>query len=141
MSISTVAVLPQASECGRRSDGDSNPTIVDPAYETLFEDGVTYAKPGNVKSAIDELLSSPAKYRKQSNTARKLVEAKFSLATYPARLLELCDDLDIRAFPALNTRKRKRPDRQKSMAVDRAERCSPRANGPRRRVLFVATNG
>ncbi len=111
------------------------PTIVDPAYETLFEDGVTYAKPGNVESAIDELLSSPAKYRKQSNTARKLVEAKFSLATYPARLRALCDSLDLPRFPALagNLPGRGKRSVHPTEAVRRVTN--------KKRLLFVATNG
>lgn len=115
------------------------PAIVDPAYETLFEDGAIYAEPGKVEPVIDELLSSPAKYRRQSRLARKLVEAKFSFAAYPARMRELCDNLDLPRFPALAGNSSRRGSRiaQTTNADDRAIRRL--AN--KKRVLFVATNG
>jgi hypothetical protein len=114
------------------------PAIVDPAYETLFEDGAIYAQPEGVECVIDELLSSPAKYRRQSSLARKLVEAKFSLATYPARMRELCDNLDVPRFPALagNSPRRGRRNAHTSDAHDRTIRLAKK-----KRVLFVATNG
>jgi hypothetical protein len=116
-------------------------TILEPSYESLFAEGAVYTDASGTANLIDKFIASPRAFAKQSAAARKLAAAKFSIETYPARMLELCDDLEIAPFPALDTRTRKRPARQKSTAVDRAERCSPRANGPRRRVLFVATNG
>lgn len=115
------------------------PAIVDPAYETLFEDGAIYAQSGKVESVIDELLASPAKYRRQSRLARKLVEAKFSFATYPARMDELCDNLDLPRFPALTGSSPRRRSRN-AQTTDAHDRAIRRV-AVKKRVLFVATNG
>lgn len=115
------------------------PAIVDPAYETLFEDGAIYAEPENVESVIDELLSSPAKYRRQSNLARKLVDKKFSLATYPARMRTLCDDLDLPPFPALAGNPPRGGSRNAHSTNTQGQAI--RRLVAKKRVLFVATNG
>jgi hypothetical protein len=110
--------------------------IVDPSHETLFEDGAVYAEPEGVEAALDRFLAAPQAYLKQSAAARKLVEQKFSLATYRARMERLCDELDLPRFAALATH---RP-RGKSKAAAGAI-CPARRFARRRRLLFVATNG
>jgi hypothetical protein len=118
-------------------------TVLDPSYETLFEDGAIYAQPNDVETVIDRFLASPDEYLKQSAAARKLVETKFSLATYCARMGELCDHLGLPHFPTLKAVHRLR-------LRGKRKQLSPSAGIPapgtcriakRRRILFVATNG
>jgi hypothetical protein len=118
-------------------------TILDPTYETLFEDGAIYAEPKDVETLIDSFLSSPDAYLKQSAAARKLVETKFSLAMYPARMGELCDNLALPRFQALKAAPPSRSrDKKKELPLP-AGIAIPgmRRIARRRRLLFVATNG
>jgi glycosyltransferase involved in cell wall biosynthesis len=117
--------------------------ILDPAYETLFEDGAIYAEPKGVETVIDRFLSSPEAYLKQSAAARKLIEAKFSLAIYPARMGELCDNLALPRFQALKAAHPSRSRGKKERLPPPAGLASPgmRRIARRRRLLFVATNG
>lgn len=119
-------------------------TIVDPSFEALFEDGAVYAEPGGVAAAIERLMASPDLFKKQSARARKLVEAKFSLATYPSRMNELCDDLGLRRFPALRPSLPAKPRETKKVPMlPFGETSAPAILhvAKRRRILFVATNG
>jgi len=116
------------------------PTILDPSYEALFEDGAVYAEPDGVEAVIDRLLSSPETYLKQSAAARTLVHAKFSLATYPARLAELCDNLELAHFAALKAPLPRGRRKALSPAAGTTATKTCRIAG-RRRILFVASNG
>ena len=59
-------------------------TVLDPSYESLFEDGAVYTEASGVLEVIDRFLASPDAFARQSEAGRKLVEAKFSLETYEA---------------------------------------------------------
>jgi hypothetical protein len=119
-------------------------TILDPSYEALYEDGAVYTEADAVETVIDRLLSSPDAYLKQSAAARKLVEAKFSLAIYPERMAELCEALELRPIPALKGAKSSRASwkhRSGGGVETGRHSASPCRISARRRVLFVATNG
>ena len=115
--------------------------ILDPAHETLFGDGAIYVEPKGVETVIDQFLSSPEAYLKQSATARKLVETKFSLTKYPARMGELCDNLTLPRFRALNTAHPSRSRGKKKELPLPAGIPGMRRIARRKRLLFVATNG
>jgi hypothetical protein len=119
-------------------------TILDPSYEALYEDGAVYTDANCVETVIDRLLSSPDAYLKQSAAARKLVEAKFSLAIYPKRMVELYEALELRPIPMLKAAKSSRASwKHRSGDEVKMSRHSVKACriSARRRVLFVATNG
>ena len=120
-------------------------TVLDPSYEALFEDGAVYTEAGGMLEVIDRFLASPQAFAQQSEAGRKLVEAKFSLATYETRMAELYAALELPPMPALKAaRHRRRPDRNIEAAVGAdAGQDSEKARriAARRRLLFVATNG
>ena len=70
-------------------------TVLDPSYESLFEDGAVYTEASGVLEVIDRFLASPDAFARQSEAGRKLVEAKFSLETYEARMTQLCEVLEL----------------------------------------------
>ena len=76
-------------------------TVLDPSYESLFEDGAVYTEASGVLEVIDRFLASPDAFARQSEAGRKLVEAKFSLETYEARMTQLCEVLELPPMPAL----------------------------------------
>ncbi|WP_353646379.1 glycosyltransferase [Mesorhizobium sp. WSM2239] len=119
-------------------------TILDPSYEALYGDGAVYTEANGVETVIDCLLSSPDAYLKQSAAARKLVEAKFSLAIYPKRMAVLYEALELPPIPALKAAKSSRASRKHAShgGLQTSRRsASPCRIGVSRRVLFVATNG
>lgn len=119
-------------------------TILDPSYEALYEDGAVYTEASGVETVIDRLLSSSDGYLQQSAAARKLVEAKFSLAIYPKRMAELYEALELRPIPALKAAKSSRASWKHGsdggVEIGR-HAAKPRRTSARRRLLFVATNG
>lgn len=117
-------------------------TVLDPSFEALFEDGAVYSEPAGVEAMVDRFLASPDSYLQQSTKARRLVEARFSIAGYPARIAELCDNLELPRFAGLKEESPAGPRRRQEQEPPRKAEATPRrrASG-RRRVLFVATNG
>lgn len=119
-------------------------TILDPSYEALFEDGAVYTEAGGTSEVIDRFLSSPQAFAQLSAAGRKLVEAKFSLATYQKRMAELYEALELQPIPALKVAKSSRTRRKLRSGVGaEAGQNSEKAGRitARRRILFVATNG
>ena len=74
-------------------------TILDPSYETLFEDGAIYTEPAGTLGVIDRLLGAPEEYARQAEAGRELVARKFSIDTYPRRLKDLYAALDLPSRP------------------------------------------
>ena len=119
-------------------------TVLDPSYETLFEDGAVYTEAGGVEGVIDRFLSSPAAFAQQSEAGRKLIEQKFSLATYEHRMKKLCEVLDLPDMLASKAGRSSRAGRKhpgSEAAGDAPGNVKPRRITAHRRLLFVATNG
>jgi hypothetical protein len=117
-------------------------TIIDPCHADLFGEGAIYTDVRDVAAEIDRLISSPASYAEQSALARKVAAERFSIETYPARMAELYDDLELPSLPALNAARIAKLRRQTAASVSVTEQPAgaPR-HASRKRVLFVATNG
>ena len=119
-------------------------TVLDPSYESLFEDGAVYTEASGVLEVIDRFLASPDAFARQSEAGRKLVEAKFSLETYEARMKQLCEVLELPPMPALKAaRSPRRACRSRNCGSTLAPSgaVKTRRIAARKRLLFVATNG
>ncbi|RJG45626.1 glycosyltransferase [Mesorhizobium sp. DCY119] len=117
-------------------------TIVDPCHADLFGEGAIYTDVRDVAAEIDRLISSPASYAAQSTLARKAAAERFSIETYPARMAELYDDLELPSLPALNAARIAKLRRQTAASVSVTEQpAGARRHASKKRVLFVATNG
>jgi UDP:flavonoid glycosyltransferase YjiC (YdhE family) len=119
-------------------------TVLDPSYESLFEDGAVYTEAGGVLEVIDRFLASPDAFARQSEAGRRLVEAKFSLQTYQTRMTQLCEVLGLPPMPALTAAPSLRPRADPAVAgttVAGRGALKPRRIAARKRLLFVATNG
>lgn len=119
-------------------------TVLDPSFEGLFEDGAVYTELKHAATVYERLLGSPSLYARQAAAARRLIESKFSLDSYPARMRGIYEDLDLAipaslegsgGYPARPVR-RAQPDPRDPANPALAPRASRR-----RRILFVATNG
>ncbi len=110
-------------------------TILDPSYESLFEDGAVYTEPAGVLETVERFLESPEAYARQAGAARKLIERKFSLHTYKNRIAELCDGLEL---PRMIGRQEGTGACSSGPAPVTAR---PSRIAAKRRMLFVATNG
>ncbi|NGN43426.1 glycosyl transferase [Mesorhizobium sp. CGMCC 1.15528] len=116
--------------------------IIDPCHEDLFGEGAVYADVRDVGTEIDRLMSSPASYAEQSALARKLATERFSIETYPARMAELYDDLELPSLPALNAARIAKLRRQTTASASVTEQpAGALRQASKKRVLFVATNG
>jgi hypothetical protein len=119
-------------------------TILDPSFEALFEDAAVYTEAGGTSEVIERFLSSPQAFTQQSAAGRKLVEAKFSLATYQKRMAELYAALELQPIPALKAAKSSRTGqkRRSGVGADAGQNTEKACRiTARRRILFVATNG
>ena len=114
--------------------------ILDPTYETLFAEGAVYSDIENTAEVIDRFMSSPESFTQQSVTAKKIAKEKFSIDTYPARMSELYENLELPLIPALRTNDLRRPAGEPASPGSRTPK-QVRRFGARKRILFVATNG
>ena len=57
-------------------------TVLDPSYESLFEDGAVYTEASGVLGVIDRFLGVARGITRAIRSRPKLVERKFSLDTY-----------------------------------------------------------
>ncbi len=64
-------------------------TVLDPSYETLFEDGAVYTEASGTLGVIERFLGSPKDYAHQAEAGRRLVARKFSLDTFQRRMTEV----------------------------------------------------
>ena len=119
-------------------------TILDRSYESLFEEGAVYAQPDETTEVINRLVQSPEEFERQSRAGRNLVAKKFSVETYPQRMRDLYDNLELPTPAALSDNSAPR-GREKYKGTPASEVRNPRNHrrlgARRRRVLFVATNG
>src|SRR5262245_11402390 len=113
-------------------------TILDPSYEKLFEGGAIYTEAAGVLDTIERLMASPPEYVRRSAAGRRLVEAKFSLETYPRRMTELCAAIGLPDMLAPAATPSRFPDAASEAASVPKRACR---HAERRRLLFVATNG
>ena len=117
-------------------------TVLDPSYETLFEDGAVYTEASGTLGVIERFLGSPKDYAHQAEAGRRLVERKFSLDTFQRRMtevyaaIELPLPLALKGAPSSSAGLKIRHANTVGSGVDK-----PRRIGGRRRLLFVATNG
>ncbi|WP_234879102.1 glycosyltransferase [Sinorhizobium americanum] len=117
-------------------------TVLDPSFESLFEDGAAYCDIAETGNVIERFIASPSAYVQQSNAARGLVRRKFAIDQYPQRMARLYDDLELPTAPVLKgSRTTDSGCSGRSAAEDTSFRLQPRRMGQRRRILFVATNG
>jgi hypothetical protein len=118
-------------------------TVLDPSFESLFEDGAVYAEANDVEAVLERFLASPDAYAGQSAAARRLVERKFALDIFPARMTRLSDELGLPPFKALREAARTVAPTARAEAEAPAALAARnvRPGARRRRVLFVATNG
>ncbi|WOS65923.1 glycosyltransferase [Sinorhizobium fredii] len=117
-------------------------TVLDPSFESLFEDGAAYCNIAETGNVIERFIGSPSAYVQQSNAARELVRRKFAIDQYPQRMARLYDDLELPTAPVLKSSQAMGSRySERSAAEDTSVRLPPRRIGQRRRVLFVATNG
>lgn len=109
------------------------PLLLDPAFEPVFGEAALYPRPDEAAPLLERLLGSPGERQERAEAARRAMEARYGIASFPGRMRQLCAALDIPAFEALDT------------GPSRAEGAAPPARPPparrERRVLFVATNG
>ena len=118
--------------------------VLDPSFEALFGEGAVYAEIQDTGETIDRLIASPKAFALQSAAARKFVEARFSIETYPARMAEVCSNLDLPVPAAIKSaRPRRTPAKPALRTPPSRQGAFPvtRRIGGKRRVLFVATNG
>ena len=64
-------------------------TVLDPSYESLFEDGAVYTEASGMLGVIDRFLASPKDYAHQAEAGRRLVARKFSLRPFQRRMTEV----------------------------------------------------
>ncbi|KWV41898.1 glycosyl transferase [Rhizobium altiplani] len=117
-------------------------TVLDPSFESLFEDGAVYCNIAETRSVIERLIASPSTYLQQSNAAKELVRRKFAIDRYPQRMARLYDDLELRRASWLeNSRTVGSGCSPGKTAESVTPESAPRRIGKKRRVLLVATNG
>lgn len=120
-------------------------TILDRSFEMLFEEGAVYCRPEETAELVGRFIQSPEEFVRQSRAGRNLVERKFSLETYPRRMRELYENLEL-PIPArlLDCAAEKVVDDNPKGTIPSDVKVPPgcrRIGVRRRRVLFVATNG
>ena len=117
-------------------------TVLDPSYESLFEDGAVYTEASGVLEVIDRFLASPEEFARQSEAGRKLVEAKFSLETYEARMTRALRGARIASDAGAEGGAIAASARRARIAgPGRRGAAKMRRIAARKRLLFVATNG
>lgn len=118
--------------------------ILDPSFEALFEEGAIYTEAQGTLEVLEQFLARPETYARQSMAGRKLVESKFSVATYPQRMKRLCEALELPLIPGLSAGSGRPAIRRSRDGQSSDGTCGPARTGrtaARRRLLFVATNG
>lgn len=68
-------------------------TILPEKFRRVFGNAAIYCKPEEVESVVHSLWNAPDAYRKQSETARRVVEEKFSETAFLRNLFELAPAL------------------------------------------------
>lgn len=117
-------------------------TVLDPSFESLFEDGAVYCNIAETRNVIGRFVASPSTYLQQSNAARELVRRKFAIDQYPQRMARLYNDLELcRASSLKSSRTTGRGHSSGKTAEDKMPASMPRRIAKKRRILMVATNG
>jgi UDP:flavonoid glycosyltransferase YjiC (YdhE family) len=119
-------------------------TVLDQSFEELFEEGAVYARPEDTLDLVSRFVQAPDDFHRQSQAGRNLVARKFSVETYPQRMRELYENLELPLPAALADTSAGRLNRAPKSAVEStmpAARVHGRIAAGKRRVLFVATNG